>query len=237
MEDSFDARLNGDYKPPRAEKKGGKGWMVTSIILFVLLIGAGVFATMMVISHNTNGDNMLNNETEISKKDENIAELEADITKKDEEIATLKNASVTPGQAAPKLQSGYIYMPSWGVKINTNGAKSVSYLYDATTNQLTLWALDPSINRTTLPEFANPNKNDWGMGVIEYSKTKKNLENVGSAPDLIYEIPNNGGYIYFYSWQQAWSNEHGEKGDAELEVKSLDYLGKKVFVKDSFSAL
>ena len=107
MEDSFDARLNGDYKPPRAEKKGGRGWMVTSIILFLLLIGAGVFATIMVISNNTNGDKMLNNETEISKRDTKISELEANITKKDEEIAALKNASVTPGTSTAKKYSDF----------------------------------------------------------------------------------------------------------------------------------
>ncbi len=97
MEDSFDARLNGDYKPPRAEKKGGRGWMVTSIILFVLLIGAGVFATIMTISNNTNGDKMLNNETEISKRDTKISELEATISANEAEIASLKNSTVNPG--------------------------------------------------------------------------------------------------------------------------------------------
>ena len=237
MEDSFDARLNGEYKPPRAEKKGGKGWMITSIILFVLLVGAGTFAGIMLFSNNNNGDKMLASEKQVAEKDAKISELEITISEKDAEIATLKNGSVTPGQTEPKLQGGYIYMPSWGVKINMNGAKTVSYRYNATTEHLTLWALDPSINQTTLPKFVDPEENEAGLGDISFSKTKINTENVGSAPDLIYEIPNNGGYIYYYHLQQAYSNENGAKGDGELEMKSADYLGKKVFVKDSFSTL
>ena len=97
MEDSFDARLNGEYKPPRAEKKGGKGWMITSIILFVLLVGAGTFAGIMLFSNNNNGDKMLASEKQVAEKDAKISELEITISEKDAEIATLKNASVTPG--------------------------------------------------------------------------------------------------------------------------------------------
>lgn len=97
MEDSFDARLNGEYKPPRAEKKGGKGWMITSIILLVLLIGAGTFAGIMLLSNNNNGDKMLASEKQVAEKDAKISELEKTISEKDAEIATLKNASVTPG--------------------------------------------------------------------------------------------------------------------------------------------
>ena len=97
MEDSFDARLNGEYKPPRAEKKGGKGWMITSIILLLLLIGAGTFAGIMLFSNNNNGDKMLASEKQVAEKDAKISELEKTISEKDAEIATLKNASVTPG--------------------------------------------------------------------------------------------------------------------------------------------
>ena len=93
MEDSFEARLNGDYKPPRAEKKGGKGWMVTSIVLFVFLLGAGAFAVAMVFSNNSNGDKMLNAEAQISEKDAKIAELETTIVSKDNQIAALKSST------------------------------------------------------------------------------------------------------------------------------------------------
>ena len=97
MEDSFESRLNGDFKPAENKAKGGKGWMITSIILMVLLIGAGVFAGIMALSNNNNGDKMLSYEKQVSEKETKINELEASLSAKDSEIATLKNAGVTPG--------------------------------------------------------------------------------------------------------------------------------------------
>lgn len=97
MEDSFESRLNGDFKPTENKAKGGKGWMVTSIILMILLIGVGAFAGVMLFSNNNNGDKMLASEQQVSEKDAKISELEKTISEKDAEIATLKNASVTPG--------------------------------------------------------------------------------------------------------------------------------------------
>lgn len=100
MEDSFESRLNGDFKPTENKAKGGKGWMVTSIILMILLIGTGVFAGVMVFSNNNNGDEMLASKQQISEKDAKISELETTISKNEAEIASLKSASVTPGTGA-----------------------------------------------------------------------------------------------------------------------------------------
>ncbi|MBR5419182.1 hypothetical protein IK110_02960 [Candidatus Saccharibacteria bacterium] len=107
MEDSFESRLNGEFKPAENKAKGGKGWMVTSIILMILLIGAGVFAGIMTFSNNTNGDKMLSYEKQVAEKDTKISELETTITAKDSEIAVLKNSTVTPGTSTAKKYSDF----------------------------------------------------------------------------------------------------------------------------------
>jgi len=118
MEDSFESRLNGDFKPAKDKAKGGKGWMVTSIILMILLVGAGVFAGIMTFSNNTNGDKMLSYEKQVSEKDTKIAELETTITAKESEIASLKSANVTPGTGSSTAEK-QINLSDYAIEIKS----------------------------------------------------------------------------------------------------------------------
>ena len=98
MEDSFDARLNGEFKPANNAKKGGKGWMITSIILFVLLASAGTLAVIGFLPKESKDVSDL--KAQVTTKDAKISELESTISANEAEIASLKNSTVNPGTGA-----------------------------------------------------------------------------------------------------------------------------------------
>lgn len=81
MEDSFEARLAGHTpEPVNLKEKSGKGWMICSIVLLVLLIGVGVFAGILFFNKGDDGK-------------AKIAELEGQIKEKDEKIKECEEAA------------------------------------------------------------------------------------------------------------------------------------------------
>ena len=77
MQDSFNARMQGQSPASITKQKTGKGWMILSVILFILLIGGGVFAGMIIVKGNRDTNKLSEVENELQEKDAKIAELES----------------------------------------------------------------------------------------------------------------------------------------------------------------
>ena len=76
QQDSFDARLQGQKPESIAKAKTGKGWMICSIVLLVILIGVSVFGGMIIAKGNRDTNRLSEVEAQLKEKDAKIAEIE-----------------------------------------------------------------------------------------------------------------------------------------------------------------
>ena len=79
MEDSFEARMQGHTPESIRSKKSGKGWMICSIVLIVIMIVAGVFGGMIIMKGNRDTNRLSEVEQQLKEKEEKITELEQQI--------------------------------------------------------------------------------------------------------------------------------------------------------------
>jgi len=85
MQDSFDARLQGQV-PETVRPRTSKGWMICSILLFIVLIGVCAFGGIIILKGNRDTNRLADVEQELKDKDAKIAELEKEEKVTDSEI-------------------------------------------------------------------------------------------------------------------------------------------------------
>ena len=78
MQDSFDARMQGQV-PEVVKRKSSKGWMICSVILLFIMIGGGIFAGTIIAKGDRDTNKLSEVEQQIKEKDDKIAELEKKI--------------------------------------------------------------------------------------------------------------------------------------------------------------
>ena len=76
MQDSFDARMQGQAPASVKPVKSSKGWMVCSIILIILLIGVCVFGGMIIMKGDRDSKRLADVESQLKEKEAKIEELE-----------------------------------------------------------------------------------------------------------------------------------------------------------------
>ena len=78
MQDSFDARMQGQT-PETVRPKSKKGWMICSIVLIFILVGVCVFGGMIIMKGDRDTNRLAEVEQQLKEKDDKIAELEKKI--------------------------------------------------------------------------------------------------------------------------------------------------------------
>ncbi|MBO4855429.1 hypothetical protein J5500_03440 [Candidatus Saccharibacteria bacterium] len=246
MPDSFDARMQGQT-PESVKQKSGKGWMICSIILAILLIGGGVFAGMIIMKGDRDTNRLSEVEQQLKEKDEKIAELEKKIDegaissdpegdqKSEEETESENNDDDDDGAT-------YIKFSAAGMKIKIpNTLKSVNYTVNSH-KDIVIWAVPAGFQY--YPDFANPKKNTSGMAVVELSKKVSNKSqacNSSNVPDglictgtYVTDAAVKGYEILYESPHAVYSRDETSIKD---ESKAEQELIKVLSDKNNYSAL
>ncbi len=174
MQDSFEARMNGQAPTPApapTKQKSGKGWKVFSIILLFLLVGGGVFAGMIIVKGNRDTNRLSEVENELEEKNTKITELEKKT--KDVELGDLIRLSDT---------GIYLKYPttindlSYTINNGFTGTYASAPIIEV---KFTGYKKEGDENRQNILDFANIT--DWALGTIGIYKKPENYK---SCADL-----------------------------------------------------
>ena len=215
--------------------KRGTGWKVATFIFAVIaILGVGAAAYLFFSDGTTN---FLGRKVTSAPADKQPVKKQ--VVENNDDTNDTDDTDNKPVSTEISYKDGYLNIPQWGVKLNVNGTKSFSYKYKTGDDYetITFWGVDPVKGQgiQALPAFATPTVNKYGIGALHYSKTDISKEY--GMFGLVYEIPNNGGFIYS-EWSNApFSINNGADDEQELEIASIQFLRNKVILKSNFSAL
>ena len=247
MQDSFDARMQGQTPETVAKPKSSKLWI---IICAVLLIGIVALAVTEVLAYQ-----------EISKRDDKITELEKKVDElqkpAEEEEKPVDEIEVDDGNVdADNVEdkdggkdvsdsdgATYIKFSAAGMKIKIpNTLKSVNYNISNAGKSIIVWAVPAGFQY--YPDFADPKKNTSGMVAIEISKKISNKSqacNSGNIPDgvictgtYVTDAAVKGYEILYEGPHAVYSKD---ATGAKDESKAEQELIKVISDKNNYSAL
>ncbi len=178
MQDSFDERIKGNA-PETVKSRGGKGWMICSIVLLALLVGVSVYAIIATVGDkktNCTGGEVV----ESGSGADSIKNLQMEVAAKEEKLNKIKEVvgassidELTPELVKSKTyDSGYIYLPEAGLKFKIpSGLKSVSYQYNWRTKGFYIWAVPSGFQY--YPDFVDPDLNSGSLGAVSVISLKE----------------------------------------------------------------
>ena len=130
MQDSFDARMQGQTPATVKPAKSGKGWMILSIVLLVVMIAGGVFAGMIIMKGNRDTNRLSEVENQLKEKEAKIEELEKAKTSAEEKAKEAQAVAIDA--AAEELTNLITKNKQYGPSIVLKELKTTSdgkYLY------------------------------------------------------------------------------------------------------------
>ncbi len=228
----------------------GRGWMLSTILALVLVIGVGVYATITTINSQKKDEeitklkgstpasvvpnDVVENNTDIDAGEQNFEEpADSPASTEEEDKKPAGQNSQSPSQTqAPTTQSvgRVISLPEAGIKIKVpDTLRYVSLTYDSRDNasHLVLWGVLKSANVQQAP-FAMRDVNEDGMGHIYLYKKGKKPDCQASCPD--YKFTVNNWDIYYEGYQQC--------PDARgAECTSQQAIEKMLTTKSNYSLL
>ena len=234
----------------------GKGWMLSTFLALVLVIGVGVYATITTINSQKKDEEItklkgstpasvvpndaVGNNTDIDTGEQTYEEpADSPAPAKEEDKKPAEQSSQSSSQtqtqtptSTPTKQSigRVISLPEAGIKIKVSDTlRYVSFTYDSRDNasHLVLWGVLKSANVQQAP-FAMRDVNEDGMGHIYLYKKGKKPNCQASCPD--YKFTVNNWDIYYEGYQQC--------PDArDAECTSQQAIEKMLTTKSNYSLL
>ena len=214
------------------KSKKSHGMLYGLILLAILAaggIGFGVWA-------------MMDGNSQVAKKDEQIASLNRQLAEKSEVVVDDGTTVVDDDEGGDSTTStsvanatDYIYVGEWGLKIKIpDSLSTVSYRFshEAGFTKVTVWGVDCSGGRCQFfPDYANVNENAHGMGSIT-RYPKGTTFNEGSSPTLVFS---DESYDYYQYHPQMVYTTDNPSDESKWEMDGINIINEMLSNPDNYS--
>lgn len=194
--------------------KASKGMIVALVCAIVLAVGGIGFGVWAMMDGNS----------KVAKKDEQIAELNEEVEKRGQTGSEIIDVEVdenyVPDSSNAVNTAGYLYVGEWGLKIKIpENLEVATFMYDYGNGYDVLRVSGATKDGQAIPDFASVSK--CVLGVVErYSKA--NVE-AGVVPGWYGEpLMSDDGYNYYYTSPQALCTE--VESNAKWEGDTVDAI-------------
>ncbi|MBR3052395.1 hypothetical protein IKG60_02115 [Candidatus Saccharibacteria bacterium] len=188
---------------------------------------------------------MLDGNSKVAKKDEQIAELNSQLSEatqqgiKEDITVTESNEIATEtasGSSANADTANYIYVGEWGLKIRIPDELSkISYLVDyraSEQNEDYLYINGVFGNPDNIPSFLNTSTEEHWLGCLHRLVQGEEPALRDSAGVLVTTID---GYEYYYGQPQAIQSTNEQ--DREFELETVDLIKQMLTNSENYSKI
>ena len=215
--------------------KGMIAALVCAIVLAVGGIGFGVWA-------------MVDGNSKVAKKDEQIAELNEEVEKREQTGSEIIDVEVdenyVPDSSNAVNTAGYLYAGEWGLKIKIPENLVVTgYRYEMGAGYTSIAVLGNSKSGQYFPDFANMEKNGALLGaVVRTSKDRFSGPEYDGVPDDVRVCGVDAGLvfsddIYNYCFSGPQDVMSTDKDEQNWEMESAGLIRQMLSDKNNYSAI
>ena len=218
--------------------KPSKGMIVALVCAIVLAVGGVGFGVWAMMDGNQ----------KVAKKDEQIAELNEEVEKKgqagSEVIDVEVNENYVPDSSNAVNTAGYLYVGEWGLKIKIPENLTVTgYRYKMGAGYTSIAVLGNSKGGQYFPDFANLEKNESSLGVVErITKDHFSGPEYDGVPDDVRVCGVDAGLVfsddtYNYCFGGPQDVMSTDKDEQEWEMESAGLIKQMLSDKNNYSAI